>query len=164
MIRFRMIRVCFVCLGNICRSPTAEAIFTKLVEDAGLSDQFVIDSAGTSGWHEGSRADSRSREAASRRGIDITSRSRQFLPTDFDRFDYVIAMDADNRANLEALASSDAERDKIHVMRQYNSPPAPHLEVPDPYYGGATGFEDVLDICEDASRGLLRYLSDVHSL
>jgi len=154
-----MIRISFVCLGNICRSPTAEAVFQKLVNEANLASAFQLDSAGTSGWHEGELADARSRSVAASRGVEITSRSRQFLA-----FDYVIAMDSKNRRDLEALTASEAERSKIYTLREFESPPAPAAEVPDPYYGGDHGFENVLDICQAASEGLLEHLRGLHSL
>ncbi|MCA9602200.1 MAG: low molecular weight protein-tyrosine-phosphatase [Polyangiales bacterium] len=158
------IRVCFVCLGNICRSPTAEATFVRAVKDAGLSDAFVIDSAGTGGWHEGERADARSRAAAARRGIDVTSIARKWRAGDFDRFDYVLAMDRQNRADLVALAPTDAARAKVELFRIHDPGAAPDAEVPDPYYGGEDGFDHVLDLCEAASRGLLATLKKRHDL
>lgn len=156
------VRVCFVCLGNICRSPTAEAVFTHLVEAAGLRDAFVIDSAGTGGWHVGERAHQDTRAEGARRGIDITSRARQFVAGDFARFDYVLAMDLDNERNLLRLAPDDDARAKVHLFRAFDPSAEEGGEVPDPYYAG--GFDHVFDICEAAAAGLLSHLRDAHSL
>jgi len=143
------IRICFVCLGNICRSPTAEAVFLDLVARDGLEDRFVVDSAGTSAHHVGERAHRDTRAAGRERGLEVTSISRQFVKSDFDRFDYVIAMDRDNRANLERL---DPGRE-VHLFRDFDPESPKGAEVPDPYYSG--GFTHVLDVCEAAARGLL---------
>jgi protein-tyrosine phosphatase len=151
--------VCFVCLGNICRSPTAEAVFTKLVADAGLADSFVIDSAGTSGYHEGELADPRSRSAAERRGYDIRSRSRPFRVEDFEQFDLVCAMDEDNVRELLRLAKTPEQAGKVRLLRSFDPSAAKAAVVPDPYYGGGRGFDDVIDICERACRGLLDHLT-----
>lgn len=147
-------RVLFVCLGNICRSPTAEAVFAKLVRDAALSHRFEIDSAGTGGWHAGEQAHPPTRATAARRGAPITHLARQVTLVDFDRFDLLIAMDASNAENLRRLARTDAHRDKIRMFRDYeDTDGARGREVPDPYYTGE--FEEVFDICERAARGLL---------
>ncbi len=150
-------RVLFVCLGNICRSPTAEAVFAKLVRDAGLSDRFEIDSAGTGGWHAGEAAHPPTRATAQRRGAPITHLARQVVAEDFDRFDLLVAMDASNATNLRRLAKTDTHRAKIVMFRDYEA--GEHVkgrEVPDPYYTGQ--FEEVFDICERAARGLLTAL------
>ncbi len=152
------IRICFVCLGNICRSPTAEAVFVDLIEKEGLADRFVVDSAGTGGYHVGERAHRDTRAAGRERGLEVTSIARQFVQGDFDRFDYVIAMDRDNRANLERLGG-DRE---IHLFRDFDPASPKGSEVPDPYYAG--GFGHVLDICEAASKGLLETLKKTHAL
>jgi low molecular weight protein-tyrosine phosphatase len=146
-------RVLFVCLGNICRSPAAEAVFEHLAREAGLADAFVIDSAGTGTWHIGEPADARMCAAAARRGIAIRSIARQVTAEDFDRFDHVIAMDAANRRALRALAPA-AHRQKIHLLRD-RDPDSPGDDVPDPYYGDATGFDEVLDIVTRAGRAWL---------
>jgi len=159
-----MIRVCFVCLGNICRSPTAEGIMLALVEEAGLTGHIEIDSAGTGAWHVGERADARSREVASRRGVDLPSVARRFEAPDFARFDYVIAMDADNRADLHALAPDADARKRIHMLREFDPAGPGHAPVPDPYYGGPRGFDDVFDICQAACRGLLDHIVEHHGL
>lgn len=150
-----VVRVCFVCLGNICRSPTAEGVFIKLVQEAGLEHAFEIDSAGTGSWHVGAMADARARETAKRRGITITSRARQFKPADFDRFDVVVAMDSENVRDLVAMARSRADADKVKLLRDFGEPSDRGQPVPDPYYGGPDGFEHVFDLCEVACRGLL---------
>jgi protein-tyrosine phosphatase len=150
-----MMRVCFVCLGNICRSPTAEAVFTKLVRDAALDEHFVIDSAGTASYHAGELADARSRASAKRRGYDIVHRARQFQRKDFAEFDLVCAADHDNVSALRALAPNDEARQKVRLLRSFDPIAPTGAEVPDPYYGGERGFDEVIDICERACRGLL---------
>lgn len=153
----RSISVCFVCLGNICRSPTAEGVFLELVRRAGLSDRVAVDSAGTAAYHVGELPDARSREHAAFRGLELVSRARQFQTTDFDRFDYVLAMDQQNYRDLVALRSM-ARNAEVHLglFRDFD-PTAPRgSSVPDPYYGGKSGFEEVLDQCERAAEGLLR--------
>jgi protein-tyrosine phosphatase len=149
------VRVLFVCLGNICRSPTAEAVFKDLVEREGLADRIEIDSAGTGDWHVGEEADPRTRHAAKRRGIKVDSRARQVKPEDFRRFDYVVAMDASNERNLRALAPDQALAAKVHLFRDFDPESPSGSDVPDPYYGGDDGFERVLDICDAAAHGLL---------
>jgi protein-tyrosine phosphatase len=148
-------RVLFVCLGNICRSPTAEAIFAKLVRDEGLSDRFEIDSAGTGDWHVGQPAHPPTRATAARRGAPITHLARQVVPEDFDRFDLLIVMDASNATNLRRLAKTDAHHAKITLFRDYEEGADRQAgrEVPDPYHTGQ--FEEVFDICERAAKGLL---------
>jgi protein-tyrosine phosphatase len=143
-------RVLFVCLGNICRSPTAEGVMRRLVREQGLEHEIEIDSAGTGGWHVGSPPDARATEAAARRGTELTGAARRFDPRrDFDRFDLILAMDAENRRDLLALAADDEARSKVRMFRLGD------LDVPDPYYGGEDGFEEVLDLVEEAARGLL---------
>jgi protein-tyrosine phosphatase len=153
-----MTRICFVCLGNICRSPTAEGVMRHLIEEAGRADAFELDSAGTGAWHVGEPPDARAQQTARARGILLDGRARKFVAADFARFDYVIAMDTDNRRNLERLAPDPAARAKIHMLRSFE-PGAKDgdLDVPDPYYDG--GFGRVLDICEAACRGLLEHLT-----
>lgn len=146
-------KVLFVCLGNICRSPTAEGVFRHKVREAGLEGRIDIDSAGTGDWHVGKAPDDRSSQAALLRGYDLSSqRARQVLRDDFQRFDLILAMDHDNLARLQALrpASGGAELDLF--LRRYQ---LALDEVPDPYYGGADGFEQVLDLIEQASDALL---------
>lgn len=149
-----MIKVLFVCLGNICRSPSAEGVFRKLVEEHGLLHQIEIDSAGTHAYHVGSPPDERAQQAASRRGIDMSDmRGRRIDEGDFYIFDYVLAMDESNEYHLREMAPAE-EIHKIELFLNY-APQRSESEVPDPYYGGHTGFEKVLDMIEDASEGLL---------
>jgi protein-tyrosine phosphatase len=144
-------------MGNICRSPTAEAVMAKLVADAGLGDRVVLDSAGTGGWHAGERADPRARAAAARRGIDITHRARQFAMADLDRFDLVVVMD---RANLDHVRRMAGDRDRpvVRLLRSFDLSAPEGAEVPDPYGGGAADFDEVLDQCERACSGLVDHV------
>ena len=150
-------KVLFVCLGNICRSPSAEAVFKHLVEQEGESSRFFIDSAGTSAWHAGEPADARMRRHAKKRNMELTSISRQFVPEDFDRFDYIIAMDRENMEDLKRLARTKEDLGKLHMMTDF-SKKFNYDEIPDPYYGGDEGFELVLDLLEDAGTGLFNHL------
>lgn len=153
------IKILFVCLGNICRSPSAEGVFTDVVKNAGVSNNFEIDSAGTSGWHVGGPADRRMQAHAIKRGINLTSLSRKFNPdTDFDYFDYIIGMDNENMINLKNMARNAADLNKLHKMTDFRQE-WKYEEVPDPYYGGDAGFELVLDLLEDSCEGLLDKLS-----
>jgi protein-tyrosine phosphatase len=152
-----MQRVLFVCLGNICRSPTAEAAFRALVAARGLADRFHIDSAGTSANHLGEAAHPATRAEASRRGVAITHRARQVTHADFARFDCIVAMDRQNHRDLARLAHTDAERAKVTLLRRYE-PGADHDDVPDPWYTGE--FERVYDICARASEGLLAAMEE----
>jgi protein-tyrosine phosphatase len=160
----RPIAVSLVCMGNICRSPTAEAVMRHLVKEAGLGQRITVESAGTGAWHVGEERDSRSRAVASRRGMPITGEARQFSRSDFDRFDLVLALDQDNEHDLRRLAPTDAARAKIRLLRSFEPGAAPGAEVPDPYYGGPEGFERVFDICLEACRGLLAYLRRTYDL
>jgi len=156
-----VVKVLFVCLGNICRSPTAEGVFRAKVADAGLADAIAVDSAGTSDWHIGEPPDARGQEAAARRGYDLSAqRARQVSPGDFDAFDYVIAMDQSNVAKLSALAPAGTSV-KIKMFLAF-APEVASREVPDPYYGGPDGFDDVLDMIEAASLGLLEDIRRNH--
>ena len=150
-----MIRVCFVCLGNICRSPTAEGVMRHLVEHERLSAQFHVESAGTAGYHVGEPPDRRSRATARSRGVELTSRAQQFHREDFDRFDLVLAMDRNNRETLLTMAPDELARGKVLLLRSFEEGAELDAEVPDPYYGAPEGFERVFDICEAACRGLL---------
>ena len=152
-------KILFVCLGNICRSPSAEAVFKGLVENRGLAQEFEVDSAGTSGWHAGEPADRRMQSHAVKRAYDLTSISRKFEPEfDFDHFDMIVAMDDSNLHNLKRMARNANDLQKLYKMtdfgQKYN-----YSEVPDPYYGGAEGFELVLDLLEEASEGLLKKIN-----
>ena len=153
-----MKKILFVCLGNICRSPMAEGVMRRLVSDAGLEEDFVIDSAGTSGYHQGELPDSRMRAHAARRGYNLTHRSRRVRTEDFYDFDLIVGMDDQNIATLQDRAPSTETAQKIHRMTEYNTRViADH--VPDPYYGGDAGFEYVIDLLEDACSGLLAVLT-----
>lgn len=149
-----VVRVCFVCLGNICRSPTAEGVFRQRVRQAGLEHAIAIDSAGTHGYHIGSAPDPRACEAAARRGVDLTEqKARQATRRDFQTFDYVLAMDRSNLVNLERICPS-GYRDRLRLFLDF-AENVPVHEVPDPYFGGEHGFEQVLDLVESAADGLL---------
>jgi protein-tyrosine phosphatase len=149
--------VLFVCTGNICRSPTAQGVFRKLVADAGLADRITVDSAGTHGYHVGEPPDRRTQIAARTRGYDLSDlRARQVGPEDFHRFDLVLAMDRQHREILARLAPASAGH-KLRLMMEFARRSA-HEEVPDPYYGGPASFELVLDLLEDAAEGLLAIL------
>lgn len=149
-----MTRVLFVCLGNICRSPTADGVFRELVREAGLAGAVEVDSAGTAAYHTGNPPDPRTVAAAARRGYDLSAlRARQAVAADLARFDYVLAMDRSNLANLRAIAPAGGE-DRLGLFLAYAANYAED-EVPDPYYSGPDGFELVLDMVEDACRGLL---------
>lgn len=153
------IRVLFVCLGNICRSPAAEGIMRAAVARAGQSHRWHIDSAGTGDWHVGELPDERMRAHARRRGYDLTHRCRQITRRDFADFDLIVGMDDNNRRNLMRLAPDDASRDKIVMMADFFSPGAPVDNVPDPYYGGPEGFELAIDLLEDSTAGLIAALT-----
>jgi low molecular weight protein-tyrosine phosphatase len=153
-----MVRLCFVCLGNICRSPTAEGVMRRLVDDQALGASISVESAGTGDWHVGSLPDRRAVAAARARGYRLASRAQQFVTPFFERFDYVIAMDGSNRANLLTLAADERARAKVALLRDFDPTSPSDADVPDPYYGGAAGFEEVLDICERACRGLLDHV------
>ena len=156
-----MVNVLFVCMGNICRSPAAEGVFTRLVEEQGLQDKIGIDSAGTHAYHTGEAPDSRAQKSALERGVDISSlRARKAIAKDFEKFDYVLAMDYDNLSHLESICPEGHE-EKLVLFLEFASQ-SDVKEVPDPYYGGPLGFERVLDLVEDASRGLLDTILENH--
>lgn len=147
-----MTSVLFVCLGNICRSPLAEGVFRATVENAGLSDRFLIDSAGTGAWHAGDPPDPRSIEVAARHGIDLTAQhARQVTDRDFTQFDFILAMDSNNLSTLKSRTRKDHPGLRLFL----NSPPT---DVPDPYYGGEDGFERVYQMIDGGSRSLLTAL------
>ena len=155
----RQVRVLFVCMGNICRSPTAEGVFKHFVAEAGLAKHILSDSAGTHDYHIGEPPDPRAREAAVRRGYDLGAlHGRQVSLRDFSEFDYVLAMDETNRKLLERLCPPQHSH-KLKLFMEFADAPALR-EVPDPYYGGAQGFDQVLDLVEQASRGLLEHLRE----
>ena len=151
-----LIRVLFVCLGNICRSPTAHGVFQKMVEERGLSKAILVDSAGTGAWHIGKTPDARATDAASQRGYDLSPlRARQVSVEDFSRFDHVIAMDESNLADLQVLKDKQGKGVEPVLFLGAWLPQASERNVPDPYYGGEEGFEHVLDLVEAASQSLL---------
>ena len=158
-----MIKVLFVCLGNICRSPAAEGIMKRLINKNDLQDIIEVDSAGTSGWHEGDLPDERMRAHGETRGYDFSSRARKFVKSDFDNYDFIIVMDDSNYKNVKSLTSNDSEVAKIKKMTEF-SVQYKHTEIPDPYYGGPSGFEFVLDLLEDACEGLLQAIKEKYSL
>lgn len=150
--------VLFVCLGNICRSPTAEGVFRKLVEESGLQEKVIIDSAGTSAYHIGESPDSRSQAEALRHGYDLSPiRSRQIIADDFDTFDVIIAMDKSNLEHLKLIKSKGYE-EKLKLFLYDFAPHLQRFDVPDPYYGGPRGFTEVVELIEQASQGLLDYI------
>ena len=151
------IGVIFICMGNICRSPTAEAVFRHQVEQAGLAEQILIDSAGTHDYHIGDPPDARTQRAAKLRGYDMSQlRGRQVVAGDFYRFDYVLAMDEANLDILKRLRPRDAQS-HLGLFLEFAERQT-EREVPDPYFGGADGFERVLDMVEDAAAGLLKHI------
>lgn len=152
----KLTRVLFVCLGNICRSPTAEAVFRTLVEREGLADVVEIDSAGTGGWHAGEGPDPRMIEAGRRRGHRLGGRARQVETEDFERFDLILAMDDSNLVELQRRAPESATAE-VRLFREFD-PDAPGGDVPDPYYGGQRGFDEVVDIVERTSATLLEHI------
>lgn len=157
------VRVCFVCLGNICRSPTAEAVLRHLLAAEGLTAHVEVDSAGTAAYHSGESPDGRATQAAKRRGIVMEGAARQFRGPDWERFDYVLAMDRSNYEDLkESAVASHAE--KLFLLRDFDPASPRRASVPDPYYGGADGFEEVLDLCDAACRGFIAHLRKQHGL
>ena len=158
------INLLFVCLGNICRSPAAEGIMKKTIEDQGLVDRIFVDSAGTSNWNEGNPPDERMRVHGSKRGYDFCGSARTFRSSDFDKFDYIIVMDNNNYTNVKKLSRSEEDISKIHRMTDFSINFSDHDHVPDPYYGGDDGFNLVMDLLEDACRGLLQDVKTKHKL
>lgn len=156
-----MIRVLFVCMGNICRSPTAHGVFEALVQREGLSERIFVDSAGTHSYHIGKAPDPRSQETAISRGFDLSHlRARQAISEDFEEFDYILAMDRSNYEDLQAI-SPPGLSDKLYLFLDF-APEVSTNEVPDPYYGGGDGFEKVFDMVEVASEGLLNRIREEH--
>ena len=154
-----MVRVLFVCMGNICRSPIAQRVFENVARREGLEELIFVDSAGTGAWHVGSPPDERAQSSAGLRGLDLSSqRARRITPEDCEDFDYVLTMDEDNYHAVSSLCRGSA------VVRPFLdfAPDSPEREVPDPYYGGPDGFERVLDLVEEASEGLLEDIRERH--
>lgn len=159
-----MLRLCFVCLGNICRSPIGEGVMRHLLREAGLEPQVEVDSAGTAGYHAGEPPDARARAAGRRFGVEVTGTARQFRRADFARFDYVLAMDRTNFEDLSELSPDAAARQKLHLLRSFDPEAPPGASVPDPYYGGDDDFDDVVRICLSACSRLLERLRRDHAL
>ncbi len=158
------VKVLFVCLGNICRSPMAEGLFLDLIEKENISDKFEVDSAGTSGHHVGERADRRMRMTAESHGVELPSRSRQIKPNDLYTYDYILAMDRSNLRNIEALQHAGKPATaKILLMRKFDHE-ANGLDVPDPYYGGQDGFEDVYQMLQRSNIEFLEHVKTEQSI
>ena len=159
-----MVKVLFVCLGNICRSPLAEGVFKQRVKEADLEDKIFVDSAGTSGWHIGEAPDPRSIEVAWQNGIELDSDGRKAISEDFQKFDYIIAMDGNNYSDLKRLPGSSIEgAAKLNLMRDFDDI-GKGQDVPDPYYGGDDGFTYVYDLLDRSCRNLLDEIIDDHQL
>lgn len=147
-------KICFVCLGNICRSPTAEGVFQHLVNERSLQSFFEIDSAGTSAYHIGESANSKSRQVAEKHGVTLHSRARKFDSSDLDYYDLILAMDDENFSNIRQLDNKDVFEEKIMRLREFDPDPG-NGQVPDPYYGGMDGFENVFSVVKRSCEHLL---------
>jgi protein-tyrosine phosphatase len=156
------IRVLMVCLGNICRSPMAEGVFRHILEEEGLDGKISVDSAGTGSWHVGESPDIRSVRTAAGHGVTLEGNARQVSPEDFRTFDYIVAMDTSNLHDLERFRGGVGGDSALYLLREFDPEGGPGAEVPDPYYGGSRGFEDVFDMVERSSRGLLRHILREH--
>lgn len=150
-----MTKVLFVCLGNIIRSPLAAGLFEREIQERGLKHKYKADAAGTADYHVGQEPDPRMQRTAARRGFHYTHHARQIEPGDLDEFDLIIPMDLENKADIEALARKPEQRAKIHLLREFDPEARGAVAVPDPWYGGPSGFEDAYDIIERSVRGLL---------
>lgn len=153
-----MILVCFVCLGNICRSPLAHGVFESLVRKEGLENKIQVSSAGTGHWHVGNAPDSRMQATAKKHGIHMNTRAQQFQASDFQQFDLVLAMDESNLTILESICRGSADAEKLRLFRSFDPQSNGDLDVPDPYYGGPTGFETVFQIVDRTCPKILEYL------
>jgi len=152
------ISVLMVCLGNICRSPLAEGVFRHLLAEVGLDGRIRVESAGTGSWHVGESPDIRSVRTAAGRGVALSGTARQVRQEDFREFDYIVAMDADNLRDLERFRNGVGGPAALYLLREFDPEGGPGAEVPDPYYGGPGGFEDVFDMVERSCRGLLDHI------
>ena len=152
-------KILFVCLGNICRSPAAEGVFLHKIKEKGIEENFIVDSAGTSGYHQGEQADARMQMHAERRGIVLPNLSRKIFAEDLAKFDLILAMDSSNFDDICSLDRGEEYRSKIRMFMDFGRGEG-SLNVPDPYYGGAAGFDTVLDMVEEASEGLIKHLED----
>lgn len=153
-------KILFVCLGNICRSPMGEGMMKYLIEDKSKSNEFFIDSAGTGAYHIGNLPDPRMRATARKHGIELDSRARQFTAEDFKGFDLIVAMDSSNYQNIVGLANTKEEKDKVVLMRAYDEASFENEDVPDPYYGGDAGFENVYQIIHRCCNNLLKEIEN----
>ena len=151
----KVTKICFVCLGNIVRSPLAENMFRHLVEQANLGEMYEVDSAGTSGWHVGEKPDRRMRRVASSHDFNYSGRARQYQHRDFEYFNWIIAMDSSNYSDLLGMAKTPEQQAKIRLLREFDPQSGPNSPVPDPYYGGIDGFEEVFKIVKRSCQGLL---------
>lgn len=151
-------RICFVCLGNIVRSPLAKSLFRSLAVQAGVGEKYQVDSAGTGPWHVGESPDTRMRRVAARHGLSYNGRARQFQLAEFERFDLILAMDRENYNELNLMARADNQRKKVHMLREFDPLGDPKSAVPDPYYASLDSFEEVFAIIERSCRGLLEAL------
>ena len=154
----RVVEISFVCLGNICRSPLAQGVFQDLVNQKKLEQKIIVTSAGTGGWHIGNLPDERMRRTAQSKGIQLESRARQFQSADFNRFNLVLAMDHSNLARLEEIAPSNLSPEKLMLFRSFDPECNGNQDVPDPYYGGAKGFEEVYSMVKRTCPPLLDYI------
>ncbi len=152
------VTICFVCLGNICRSPLAEGVFQHLLKEEGLEDRVIVHSAGTGNWHVGARPDKRMQSTANSRGIELLSTAEQFQPGDFKRFNLVLAMDQSNKESLDFMGSGKVPKEKLKMFREFDPHHNGDFDVPDPYYGGGQGFETVFDIVNRTCPPLLAYI------
>ena len=155
----KKIKLLFVCLGNICRSPAAEGVMKHIVHQAGADEMFYIDSAGIGDWHVGQLPDARMRRHGAARGYDFGSRARQFKRDDFKRFDCILVMEHDNLRMVNAMTNDEEDRRKVHLLTEYLTEHHDAATVPDPYYGGSADFDYALDLIEDACRGLYHKLT-----
>jgi len=158
-----MVKVLFVCLGNICRSPLAEAVFKNLLVQQGLQEKITCDSCGTSDWHIGEQPDYRTINTAMNHGINIHHAGRQFTTQDLQEFDYILAMDRDNFDHIQSLIEEPDQAKKIILMRDFD-PESEDKQVPDPYFGGKDGFEEVYNILNKSNRELLKHIVRQHNL
>lgn len=158
------ISVLFICLGNICRSPLAEAVFRQVAVEAGVEGSLRIDSAGTSGYHDGDPPDARATAVAARRGVELAGASRRVGAADVASFDYLIVMDDENRQAVDRLVASSPDHAEVRLLREFDPEAGGDRDVPDPYFGSPDGFEHVHDLVERSARGLLEYLMDRHEL
>ena len=157
--KMKKIKLLFVCLGNICRSPAAEGIMKHIIHQAGTDEMFYIDSAGIGNWHIGQLPDARMRRHGAARGYDFSSRARQFKCDDFAHFDLILVMDNDNFRMITGMTSNEKDRRKVHLLVEYLTEHSGATTVPDPYYGGSADFDYALDLIEDACRGLYHKLT-----